>query len=444
MDRPLGTLTRLVAGLVPVALLWLPTVSAADPDDPGPALTGVAVTGTTDPDAAPALASGRYLDHLPASGEVNYRLPRTASGSTFHVAAMFVGAGDSIGEGLRLEVGTTPGDQGCGSGGVFRPTAGEPAPLLFTTVSTWTDVADHPCATATDLYLSIEPPSDSADVGREFEILVYEEPPLSSYSFGLLATPETPTWTPMEPGRPARDVTTGTSPENAPVVGDGTYRVRLEPGRTSVLAVPLDWDQSVQAQLDATLPQGARTGEIAVQVVAPLLGTSQVALDPPPDWTSDAPARGGRLRTGALSHVVSYTHRDSLDASINSEAMAGLHYLMVTWRGAAAADRAAGAPARLTVRVDGVPGDGLPAYAAVDGLAAPTADSRLAVAPSATGGTTSDDRGADSPGSEDEGGEGSAYGRALNSARIGAGIGAVLLCGITALAVRRRTRRHRS
>ncbi len=327
------------------------------------------MSGTASQARAPALTTGRYLDRLPARGSLHYRLPRTATGSTFHVAVMFVGVGGSVGEGIRVQVGTTPGDQGCGSGGVFRPTLGEPAPLLFTGLTTWTDSEDHPCALASELYLSVGEPDERADAGRPMEILVYEEPPLSSFQLDLLPVPEPLPWTPQRPAPRPREVPAGSSPTNAPVVRDGSYALRLRPGRTEVLAVPLDWDQSLQAQLDARLPAGAPAPEgIAVDVLSPMLGTSERAFtqDRPADWRVPG-AGGGRLRTGAQSQVVSYTHRNSYDASLTTETLAGIHYVLVRWTGTGSAS-GPDVPATLSLRISGEPGDGVPSYTPVDGL----------------------------------------------------------------------------
>lgn len=383
MDRALGTL-RAACGATLAALLLLPPTAAqgrAD-EDPGPALAGTPVEGSTDPAQAPALTTGRHLDRLPSTRPLHYRLPRTEDATTFHVAAMFVGSGDSVGEGLRLEIGTTPGGQGCGSGGVFRPTLGEPAPVLFATVSTWTDSGDHPCALAEELHLVVGVPDDPEDAGRAVELLVYEEPPLSSYSFDLLADPAEPAWTPVEPARRARDVGVGTTPTNAPVVGDGTYALTLRPGGTAVLAVPLDWDQSLQAQLDARLPADAPAPDaIGVQLAGPLLGTSEVSFAPqlPAGWTRD-PRPGASLRTGAQSQVVSYTNRDSYDIAVNTEALAGIHYVLVRWTGTDDAGPDAQSlevPATLTLRTSGVASEGIPAYTSLETVFAPRAGSRL-------------------------------------------------------------------
>lgn len=377
MDRSLGALTALAA--LPL-LAAAPATAAVD--DPGPALAGTPVTGSRDRADPPDLTTGRYLDALPARGALTYRLPRTAEGSTFHVAAMFVGAGDSVGEGIRIEVGTTPGDQGCGSGGVFRPTLGEQEPVLFTTVSTWTDVDDHPCATAEELFLALGAADDPADAGRPVELLVYEEPPLSDHNLDLLPDPEPRTWTALTPAARPRDLPIGTTPTNAPVVRDGTYAVTLRPGRTAVLAVPLDWDQSLQAQLDARLPAGSPAPDgITIDVVGPLLGTSAVsfAAARPADWRVPRSGRGP-LRIGAQSQVVSYANRDSYDATFTTEALAGIHYVVVRWTGTDGAGEEAATlrvPASVTLRTTGEAGDGLPAYTPATGLVGPQAASRL-------------------------------------------------------------------
>lgn len=398
MDRPLGALTRLAAPLVaPLVVLGAVATAGLTPpaagaratgapadDEPGPALAGTPVSGTARPSRAPALATGRYLDRLPARGDLHYRLPRTATGSTFHVAVMFLGADDSVGEGVRLQAGTTPGDQGCGSGGVFRPTLGEPEPVIFAGLTTWTDGEDHPCALATELYLTVGAPDEPADAGREMELLVFEEPPLSSFHLDLLPAPEPVAWTAQRPAPRPREVPAGTTPTNAPVVGDGSYALTLRPGRTQVLAVPLDWDQTLQAQLDARVPAGAPAPEgIAVDVLSPLLGTSErpFTQDRPADWRVPG-AGGGRLRTGAQSQVVSYANRDSYDASVTTEALAGIHYVMVRWTGTSGrAGSPAGADtevaATLSLRTLGEPGDGVPAYTPVEGLVGPQAASRL-------------------------------------------------------------------
>lgn len=114
MDRPLGALTRLAAVLAALtgatALSALPLVDA-----PAPAGADLRT-----------LAPGSHPLALPTEEPATFRLRRSAPGTTFHVGLWFVGAGDSVGEGIRLTLGTRPDDTGCGSGAVFRPTRASP------------------------------------------------------------------------------------------------------------------------------------------------------------------------------------------------------------------------------------------------------------------------------------------------------------------------------
>ncbi|NHA01734.1 hypothetical protein G5V59_23980 [Nocardioides sp. W3-2-3] len=112
-------------------------------------------------------------------------------------------------------------------------------------------------------------------------------------------------------------------------------------------------------------------------MVSPLLGTSErpFSRDRPADWRVPG-AAGGRLRTGAQSQVVSYANRNSYDASLTTEALAGIHYVLVRWSGTGDASGPQ-VRATLTVRVSGEAGDGVPAYTPVDGLVGPQAASRL-------------------------------------------------------------------
>lgn len=323
MDRPLGRLSRLLLVALLVAL---------------PAAARGAAPET------PVLTPGSHRTTLPADGPRTFRLERTAPGSTLHVALWFTGAGESVGEGVRLSLGTAPGDERCGSGAVFRPTLGEPAPLLVTTVSSWTDTAEHPCTTADALTVTVGVPSDPADRGRTATLLVHEEPALSSYAFELLDEPVTPGWVPPPPTDP-RPLEAGRTPADAPVVDDdGSYEITVRPGRTALVALPLDWDQTLRAQ----------TGDdtLAVHVLGPVLGASEASTEP------------GR----AQSQVVSYRHRDSYDVTAAGASLAGVHYVLVSAPGARRA-----VTTTLTLARSGVAGAGIPDYADGSLRARPTA-----------------------------------------------------------------------
>ncbi len=359
MDRPLGPLIRgATAALLLGALLGLPGVDLPGVDLPGlvapaAAATPAAATPAADPPRTPGTGTHRTtLPQVDAAPRV-FRVERTSPGSTFHVGLWFVGAGDSVGEGGRVSIGTTPGAEDCGTGAVFRPTVGEPAPLLTAATSTWTDDPAHRCATAPELFVALDAPSDPVDAGRPARLLVFEEPPLSAYALSLLSAPTPPP--PPPPSTPApvvdaRPVSAGSTPADAPVLGDGSHTLTIAPGRAAVVAVPLDWDQTLDVRLD--------TDGLDVQVLGPLLG---------PSGTADA----GRAR----SRTVSYLDRESYDAPARSAALAGVHLVVITWPRGDDADDPIGTT--LTVTTSGTPGDGVPAYTRVEGLPAPRADSRL-------------------------------------------------------------------
>lgn len=317
----MGALTALLA--TPLALVAL-APGPAEPADPAPVSHPVT---------------------LPGDAPATVRLERTVPGSTFHLALWYVGAGDSVGEGVRITVGTTPDDTGCGSGAVFRPTLGETAPLLTASASTWTDEPEHPCAVAARLYAGVGVPSDPADRGRPATLLVYEEPPLPAYSFGLLREPVLPDWAPPAPRPSSRPVAVGTTPADAPLVAAGSHPLTLRPGGRAVVRVPLDWDQSLRAQVDGS-------PEATVTILGPLLGE---------DVASSAPGR-------AQSHVVSYLHRDSFDPTRSGASLAGERYVLVDLP-----PRARPAEVTLRLAVDGSPGDGVPDYATAPHADAPDA-----------------------------------------------------------------------
>ncbi|TNM40537.1 hypothetical protein FHP29_10885 [Nocardioides albidus] len=325
MDRPLGALSLL--GVLLALPVLLPVLVAAP--------AGADET---------SLAPGSHAITLPVDAPTTFRLHRTATGSTFHVGLWYVGAGDSVGEGVRLTVGTTPADAGCGGGAVFRPTRGEPAPLLTTTVSTWTDEPEHACGTAAELFVTVGVPSDPVDAGRRATIVVQEEPPLSAYATDLLSEPPEQAWQPLAPEPSPEATDAGATPADAPVVGPGSHESRLRPGRQALLAVSVDWDQSLRAQVDGS-------AEATVTILGPVLGDDVASSGP--GW--------------AQSHVTSYLHRNSFDPTRAGASLEGVRYVLV-----GLPPGTPPATVTLTLAVDGEPAGGVPDYIVPAGAEEPT------------------------------------------------------------------------
>ncbi len=357
-------------------------------------LTGTPVQGTPSTEDAPELSTGQYLDRIPASGSLSYRIPRTAEGSTIHVGVTLKGVAGSAGNGVRMTLyPDEPTDSGtpglsCGSASGFGNGVGTRDPLLYGSASTWKPDPQAPCNTAQAVIATLEPTVGGADLaGQPIEIAVYEEPPLADPSGRDLApAPQPPTWTPLSPSTPT-EVVPGTSIGNAPVVADGTYSGDLNPGESQVFAVPLDWGQDVQAQLDARLTRdvidaGGAGSDIEVNMIGPVRDQSQVSFyaNEPDDWTTGALANlqgTPSFRTGAQSQTVAYLNRGSTKPDVSGASTPGLRYVQVTYN---VRGDEANLPYTLTIKTNGTAGTGAPAYAESD-LVAPVADSPLVVAP---------------------------------------------------------------
>lgn len=353
-------------------------------------LTGAPVEGTPDAADAPEVATGQYLDRLPSSGSLFYRVPRTTPGSTVHVGLGYRGQAGTSSTAIDLNLGVEGEAVSCSRAVAFGGGVGAQDPIVYLGDSSWAADPTSPCNTADEVIVEIAPQASAAVLaGQPIEIAVYEEPPLADPGAGAGEAPAAPGWDPVQPdAQPADDVVPGTSIANAPVVLDGSYALDINAGETQVLAVPLGWDQDLQAQVDATVSgpvaEAAAVGsDLTVEVMGPVRNAGAVDLygDAPPDWTVAALGNlraGERFRTGAQTHTVAYAQRESTDTRIRGAALPGLRYVRVALdvRG-----NDANLPYVLTLRTDGEPAEA-PAYADGGGLVAPEAPSRLTVAPS--------------------------------------------------------------
>lgn len=366
------------------------TTRASRPFD----LTGEPVEGTpTLDESTPVLKTGQYLDRAPVTGEIFYRLPRTTPGSTMHVGLINEGEPGSAGSGLRLSIYALAEDgepRQCESDSSHDVSLGERRPFAYTTLSSWSTDLEGRCATADELIVGLEGSIGNL-AGKQVELAVYEEPPLADPTARQLPPSSArPAWTTLTSGTPVGDVVPGTSIANAPVVEDGTYAFDINPGETQVVAVPLDWGQNVQAQLDATLTteiiKAAAIGsDIAVDIIGPTRGDAGVSFyaKEPDDWYTGVLANAWvdderDFRTGAQSHTIAYLNRAASLSDGKPAQLAGLHYIRV--RHNVRGDDA-NLPYTLTIQHNGSAGEGAPEYAEDGDAVAPAADSRLTATP---------------------------------------------------------------
>ncbi len=341
-------------------------------------LTGTPVEGTATPADAPALERGLFLDELPLSDGLWYRVERTADRSTWHVGATHRSSRiGNLGEWLRISMYADQGETRCDTSDSFpRGSFG------YTSASSWASDAESPCNTAETLWVHVERTHDTEDllVGQPVEIAAYEEPPLADPTGrGLAAAPPEPQWETLEVGEPVTDLTPGSSNASAPVVEDGTYAFDINPGETQVVAVPLDWGQDVQAQLDSQLTEAFRDTRFIspdVQVLGPLRQRASVDFfaSAPEDWTlMTAYLREGTnpFRLGAQSLTVGFLNRSSTSRDVKGAGLPGLRYVQVSYPD----DADLPMEYTLTLRTNGEAGTGAPEYG--DGPPAPEATSAL-------------------------------------------------------------------
>ncbi|WP_229051719.1 VWA domain-containing protein [Aeromicrobium sp. Leaf350] len=353
-------------------------------------LTGEPVEGTADPADAPEMAApGQYLDALPTSGPLHYRIPRTQAGSTIHVGLSFAGESGSVGQGVRLTLYPASGLDGvsCVSNVSYGDSIGQSNPFYFGGISTWKADPEDPCNTEDEVVLEIEP-TGSGTAGRPVELAVYEEPPLAKGADrDLDPAPASPTWSTLTPDTDAvDDVVPGSSLASAPLLEDGTYALDITQGETQVFAVPLDWGQSLQAQLDTVLTKetvdaGVAGSGFRVAVTGPLRTDDSISFfaQEPEDWTTTALANmsaGDPFRTGAQSPEIAYLNR-SKSLNDRGPSLPGLRYVRVSFE---APQGSSNQSYTLTLATNGDGGAGAPEYDTSE-LSAPEADSPLVTSP---------------------------------------------------------------
>ncbi|MCL3838683.1 VWA domain-containing protein [Aeromicrobium duanguangcaii] len=360
--------------------LRVSSVRASRPFD----LTGTPVRGTPALEGAPLLERGQYTDTIATDATAHYRLKHSAPGTTFHVGAVVSGVSGDLGAAAVLRVTRLNGQQ-CKADTTYGLDMSSRSPIYYGGVSSWVPDAESACRTDDELALEVDRVVGTLE-GRPIELAVYEEPPITS-DLAAGTVGDEPRWVAPTPGTP-RETVPGTSIANAPEVEPGTYRMDISAGETQVLAVPVDWGQQLRAQFDATLNDDVRDAAKAgsgvdVTVINPLRRDVTVSQfgQRPKDWTA-VPIVAAReniaYRTGAISWPVHPANRAHPGADRQGASLAGMHYVLVSLK---LQGDEANLPYTLTLARENVLGDVAPTYAEVEGLEAPSADSRLVDSP---------------------------------------------------------------
>ncbi|KHL09996.1 UNVERIFIED_CONTAM: hypothetical protein LK11_49745 [Mumia flava] len=388
--------------------------------------TGTPVDGATEAIDAPTVTGGRYVDTFDPAGEMlHYRIERTQPGTTVYVSATTRSPDGALVASLGLDLSDEEGNR-CGSSSrSIKTNLFGARPLVSVSTSSWEEAREQtpstqetpsdptatpsatpsadPCADGSVLYASLKRLVASDDLdGEPFELLVSEEPPLVEGAYDdLPPATESVRWTAIEPEEAPSSVVPGDSLSNAPVVEPGSYAGEVLGGETQVFAIPVDWGQQLQAQLDLgplTERQWDATGiasGISVDVFDPdrTPTISTLRIENEPEWWRDGFTQlfGEEVktyRTGATTPVVRYRNRAEFSA--RDGARAGVRYVEVNM--STNVDDGVTIPYTLTLQTYGTAGDGAPEYAEVDGLDTSTG---VGAPPTTGAGGTSDD-GADS------------------------------------------------
>ena len=352
-------------------------------------LTGTPVTGSSEPSTAPTIATGeQYLDKLPVAGSKQfYRIERTVPGSTIHIGTTSRTTAGSIGNGVMMDINAENSDQVCGSGSSYGNGVGADRPLLAASVSTTKPYAEEECANADFFNLVVELNTGEELARTPFEIVVYEEPPLASGADkDLPPAVGEPEWSAMKPAKAENGLAPGTSLANASVIDDGTYALDIQSGETQVFAVPLDWGQRLQVQIDSDLPKAAYDNSGAWSGFEPTIygpvrgeGSADTFSDEPPDWTTTAFGNmwtedDKHWRVGAMTPEVRYLNRVSNDAAMPASALPGFRYVEVNL---SLMKDGVTIPYELTVERFGKAGEGAPEYESTDEVPPLEADSAV-------------------------------------------------------------------
>lgn len=367
--------------------------------------SGTPVTGSANPLDAPAIGVGQYLDQLPAKDGVTfYKIPRTVPGSTIHVGTTARTTVKGGGTGLLMTLSDDPnGVTECDRATSFDGISGG-IRLLNASLNTWSSKPDDSCATVDFLVLSMKQSINNDLEGSPVEIVVFEEPPLAEGSEQSLPPADKAIeWEPMTPGKSTDEVVPGTSIASAPEIDPGSYTLDIRSGERQVFAIPLNWGERLQVQIDADLSEKtinahSVNGGFEPNIISPTRGdeTYNFGIHMPDDW-SDLPLANmpnvdsWHWRKGAASHPVSYLNRSVVDQDMVASSLAGYRYIDVGYN---IDNPDAVVEYDLTVKVLGQAGEGEPEYAEDGDAVAPDGDQAVAVdppEPAKSGPTTDDD-----------------------------------------------------
>lgn len=302
--------------------LLVPAVGAA-------AAAPAAPTVQMAPDTASAQVLAPGVHQVAISDQAGYfAVERTIPGSTLWVGETVVTANPGNGDLLLAAVKENLDDCGWSSPGVVDD--------LISDHEFRTGVVNSGDCTDEDVvYIRNEPGSGSNFSGETLQVAVWEEPPVADA--GLLPPASAQVRWDGDRREDKGRITLGSDFASAPDLSNGSWQVRLYPGRTALAKVPLEWGQHLQATLshpgyeDGVGFSGKEPFDVEPRLITPLGGEG--------NWAQAKPSRSGSKppinhalyvsdyprSSGAVSPVIQWKNRT--DPTLNPAAFPGTYYV---------------------------------------------------------------------------------------------------------------------
>ena len=328
-------------------------------------LEGEPITGTDEPDGAPEIAPGQWVDTIDAGQTKHYAL-EVPDGFRVHAAATAVLPRDEsapYGNGGELTLATRILDKQGNECALAEPYLLSWRPIITAALS-WKSSAEQECKPGEEMYLTVNRtgPKGSKYPAYDMELLVMLEPPLEGDAGpapnGVLQRAPKPASnsTPVVGGGSFNDATE--------LPGSGTYTDDVRYGEMATYKVWLDWGEAMSLQVEtgkgSTESLRAEAAFVYANIYNPIrMQGAEFEWNTYDAETLNAPVKLDPLR---MPSVV-YRNRQTESSDVGTASLPGWYYVTVDLE----RDKSTRpVPISIHLGVGGKKTDG-PEYAEIDG-----------------------------------------------------------------------------
>lgn len=367
-------------------------------------IAGTPVEGAAGIPGAPELTVGeQYTDTITTGTPRHYLVRRTQEGSSLHAGVSALPGSDNRGQ-FKISFETLAGNV-CSDDIDRTDRTNSIEQFVSAQASAYPSDGerrspDLSCGTDETLVLLLEPLAEPGLAGVPYEIVLGEEPAVQDIT-DVPAPAQDPTWQPMQLEVP-QDVAGGASVNDAtPLANTGSFAGELLPGETVFFSTPVDFGQSLQAQVDYDDPGPALAEAISggglmatrVEIKAPFRGDgTALAVDDRPATDSTLLRSASRTQIATAGPQVRWTNRT--ETSHPASSVAG-DYIVSVSLSPDPQGKSYLVPYTLTLEAVGTAGEGAPTYMAAterpddtSTTEAPVEQEELTAAPEEAAGAT--------------------------------------------------------